>query len=142
MRRRRAVTTPEIPIAPMIDCVFLMLVYFMTTSSLEKSEAEMVYPAGGGGAVVTDPLPSVDEQVLFLDGGGRVLWNGSTFGILGGAAERGRLGERLGGFAAASTAAGSEATVNIRPEGEAPHQALVHVLDLVTGAGIEQVRIE
>lgn len=142
MRRRRGVVKPEIPIAPMIDCVFLMLVYFMTTSSLEKSEAEMVCPAGGGEAVVADPLQSVDEQVLLLDAGGRVRWNGSTFGLLRGAAERGRLGERLGGLAATSLAAGSEARVNIRPDAEAPHQALVHLLDLVTEAEIEQVRIE
>jgi len=34
-------STTELPIASLIDVVFLLLIYFMVTSSLKKSEADL-----------------------------------------------------------------------------------------------------
>ena len=140
MRRRPQVPdTPEIPIAPMIDCVFLMLVYFMTTSSLDKSEADLPFPAGQPG-LSSDPLPQIDEQRLAIDAEGRVLWNGSRFDLLDGSGLAG-LGQRLSAFEATCRSAGSEASIQILPDGKAPHQALVSLLDAVSLTGIEKVHL-
>jgi biopolymer transport protein ExbD len=122
----------------MIDCVFLMLVYFMTTSSLEKSEADLPCPVGQAG-MAADPLPAVDEQNLALTEKGEVLWNGSRFGILDDAAGGATLLERLLSFKDTCTMAGSDPSLRIVPESKAPQQALVTLLDLVSGSGIETI---
>ncbi|MGC9451390.1 MAG: ExbD/TolR family protein [Oceanipulchritudo sp.] len=138
MRRRRPMDTPEMPIAPMIDCVFLMLVYFMTTSSLEKSEADLPCPFGQAGAAA-DPLAAVDEQRLSIDGEGRVLWNGSVFDLCGDPAAAGALRGRLEAFRGTCSEAGSDPSLQVVPERAAPHQSLVTLLDAANLAGIEAI---
>jgi biopolymer transport protein ExbD len=135
MRKRRPIDRPEMPIAPMIDCVFLMLVYFMTTSSLEKSEADLPCPFGQAG-VPADPLPAIDEQQLTLTAQGRVHWNGSEFAMTGAGADRAALAGRLRGFRMTCTEAGSTPSLRILPDADAPHQALVSLLDAVSEAEI------
>lgn len=127
---------PEVPIAPMIDCVFLMLVYFMTTSSLEKSEADLAFPPGVPG-LPSDPIAAVDEQTVVLDGDGVVRWNGSQFVLLGDPSGWDRLRDRLCRFRDTCDLAESKPSVRILPEGGAPHQALVRLLDAVSASGIE-----
>jgi biopolymer transport protein ExbD len=135
--RRRLTDAPEIPIAPMIDCVFLMLVYFMTTSSLERSEADLPFPAGEAG-MPADPLPAVDEQHLAISNEGRVQWNGSSFDMLG-PAERMALLSRLEAFRDTCSRASSEASIKVEPGTDTPHQAVVSLLDIVTRSGIETI---
>lgn len=140
MRRKRKLDTPDMPIAPMIDCVFLMLVYFMTTSSLQKSEADLPVPVGQAG-MATDPLPAVDEQQLVLDQEGAVLWNGSRFDLLGSVAGLSGLSARLGRFKSTCEQAGSKPSVRIQPSSETPHQALVALLDALNEAAIETIQL-
>ena len=134
--RRRLTDRPEIPIAPMIDCVFLMLVYFMTTSSLEKSEADLPFPAGQAG-MPADPLPAVDEQRLLVQADNHLQWNGTVYGL--DAAGAALLKERLSVFRETCLQAGSEPSLRIEPEPAVRHQALVTLLDAVTRSGIETV---
>ena len=130
--------TPEIPIAPMIDCVFLMLVYFMTTSSLERSEADLPCPVNQPG-IAADPLPAVDEQTIILSGEGAALWNGSRFEILSGPSETDSLKNRLEAFQEACLVAGSEPSLRLDPADGAPHQSLVTLLDAISESGIESI---
>lgn len=138
MRKRRAFDAPEIPIAPMIDCVFLMLVYFMTTSSLERSEADLACPFEQAGGLA-DPLAAIDEQRLSIDGQGRVHWNGSVFDLNSGRPSTAALRDRLELFRETCAAGGSDPSLRIEPEGTAPHQALVTLLDAANLAGIDSV---
>lgn len=137
MKRRTSIDTPEIQIAPMIDCVFLMLVYFMTTSSLEKSEADLVFPAGQAGAV-SDPIHAVDEQQLTINASGEVEWNGSIFPLLE-EPDLAGLAERLVAFRRSCESAASEASLRLVPASDAPHQAIVSLLDSVNRSGIELI---
>jgi biopolymer transport protein ExbD len=137
MRQRRKADSPEIQIAPMIDCVFLMLVYFMTTSSLEKSEADLPCPAGEAG-VMTDPLPAVDEQTLAISNNGEVDWNGSFFDLFS-IEDPDRLVSRLLAFKETCDSANSEPVLRIDPSSETPHQAIVTLLDCITGTGIDSI---
>ena len=135
MQRRRKIDPPEMQIAPMIDCVFLMLVYFMTTSSLEKSEADLVFPAGQAGAI-SDPLHSVDEQQLTLSDSGVLEWNGSSFSLLENPYSNGLL-DRLAAFRKTCMTAGSEPSLRLLPNDKTPHQAIVSLLDTINESGIE-----
>lgn len=138
IRRRQPMDSPEIPIAPMIDCVFLMLVYFMTTSSLEKSEADLECPLGQAG-IATDPLEAVDEQQLTITPTGFVEWNGSSFSLLDSPDGRVALRQRLEAFKLTCAQSGSEPSVRVMPAEEAPHQAIVSLLDAVSLSGIESI---
>ncbi len=109
----------------------------MATSSLQKSEADLACPAGQ--AAASDPLPAVDEQLLALTAAGAVQWNGSEFRLLEGPAGHAALLARLRAFRETCAAAGSEPSLRIQPEGRAPHQALVTLLDAVNASGIEAV---
>ena len=140
MRRKAPMDQPDIPIAPMIDCVFLMLVYFMTTSSLQKSEADLPVPVGQAG-MPSDPLPAVDEQQLALDESGAVLWNGSRFALLEQPASAGSLQDRLERFRLTCEAARSEPSLRLIPSPGTPHQALVTVFDAIEVAGIARIQL-
>ncbi len=140
MRRKTAPDLPEMPIAPMIDCVFLMLVYFMTTSSLEKSEAELRFPFAAAGPASTAE-PAVDEQRIRLTGEGTAVWNGANFALAGADSptERLRLRRRLQAFRGAAEASGREAAIRLLPGSACPHQALVFALDALERARIEKI---
>ncbi len=137
MKRRASIDTPEIQIAPMIDCVFPMLVFFMTTSSLEKSEADLVFPAGQAG-VVSDPLHAVDEQQLAINETGEVEWNGSRFSLMETAGVSAFTG-RLRAFQKTCESAGSEASLRLLPVDGTPHQAIVTLLDSINESAIEMI---
>jgi biopolymer transport protein ExbD len=137
MPHRRKADTPEMQIAPMIDCVFLMLIYFMTTSSLDRTEADLPCPIGGV-AISADPLPAIDEQSLVLGADGAVNWNGSVF-ILTTEEGRKNLLSRLLAFEETCSRAGSEPSLRIQPEDAVSHQILVRLIDEITKSGIAQV---
>ena len=139
MRKRAPHPRPEMPIAPMIDCVFLMLVYFMTTSSLERSETEQVLPVQQGRATA-DPLPAVDEQRLHI-GPGWVDWNGARFSLAAPKEDWPRLAGRLASFREACERAGARPSIELLPGPETTQQDLVRVLDAVQRSGIETLRL-
>lgn len=119
----------------MIDCVFLMLVYFMTTSSLEKAEADLDFPGGAAG-LASDPLPAVDEQQIEIAAEGVAIWNGSSFCLLE-ATDGEALLQRMQAFAAACLEAGSKPSLRLVPDPGTPHQAIIRLLDAVALSGIE-----
>lgn len=134
-RRQRKIDVPDMPIAPMIDCVFLMLVYFMTTSSLERSEADLACPLSGPGDV-RDVLPAIDEQQIQLAADGSATWNGFLYAISSSPPDRLQLMQRLRAFAETTGAAGAQPRLLIDPDPQTPHQAWVYLLDAVTRSGI------
>jgi len=138
-RRKRALPQPEMPIAPMIDCVFLMLVYFMTTSSLERAEAEMPVNLPLSGAV-SDPLPAVDQQHIVILESGHAVLNGYRADNRGHGTRPG-LRQQLAAFRQTCEAAGSGARILVVPQAGAPHHAIMAVLDACAGAGITQVSL-
>ncbi len=121
----------------MIDCVFLMLIYFMTTSSLEQSEADLSCPVGGV-AMASDPLPAVDEQSLRIAADGTVNWNASLFNLNDQTGQE-QLAARLTAFKETCEHAGSEPSLRVLPEAAVPHQVLVWLLDSISHSGIEQM---
>lgn len=124
-------------IAPMIDCVFLMLIYFMVSSTLERQEADISFQLPG---VVeqTEPVEMPDEQVIEVLADGRVRVNDYEYGDPG-AGPLLELAAMLSRFRQASEANKIEAAVTIQPDSEAAHQAIVRVMDACSAAGITAV---
>ena len=124
-------------IAPMIDCVFLMLIYFMVSATLQRQEADISFQLPG---VVeqSEPLEMPDEQIIEIRADGQVVVNEYPYDSPG-ARRYDQLACMLVRFRQTSDANRTEAIVTIAPEDEALHQMIVRVMDACTRAGIENV---
>lgn len=127
----------ELPIAPMIDVVFLLLVYFMVSSSIQKQEADIGFSLP---AMVrtSEPVAFPDEQVIEIDGAGQAWVNGYAFDEPN-ALSYPKLAQMLQRFRESSEAAQNVARVTIAPAADTPHQMVVRVLDACQTAGLSSV---
>jgi len=69
----------EVPMAPLIDIVFLLLIFFLVTASLEKPHTELPIELAEAGADV-EAKSEPDEMVIAIlrtrDGRGKVMIDG------------------------------------------------------------------
>lgn len=117
---------PKLNIAPLIDVVFLLLVFFMLASSfIEPTSIDLSIPQPTDGAPAnTEPL------VLDVSVSGTVSLNGLALALDQiGPELRGRVGERL------------DRAVTIRAEATVPVQVLVTVMDRVRNSGLSNIRL-
>ncbi len=121
----------------MIDCVFLMLIYFMVTSSLERQEADIAFQLPG---VVeqSEPMELPDEQIIEIGPDGQVIVNEYAYDKPG---DRrfSQLAAMLTRFKQASDANKVESMVTIAPSDGTPHQMIVKVMDAISLARIDSV---
>lgn len=129
---------PGMQIAPMIDIVFLMLIYFMVSATIEKQEADVSFQLPGT-VPQASALDMPDEQIIEIDSAGRVIVNDYAYDDPG-AARLVELTAMLARFRETSQANRVEAAVTLAPADEAPHQVVVRVLDACSAAGIEAIR--
>ncbi|MCV2869209.1 biopolymer transporter ExbD [Defluviimonas sp. WL0002] len=130
--RRRSQERRLISLVPMIDVMLILLVFFMVTSSyldldmvpmLERQDETATAPSVGGG-----------------DGGGPLFVRIGADGTLRvGARSLDRAG--FGALLAERLLRDPGLQVLILPSGHAPTQALVSVMDLATGVGVQRLRI-
>lgn len=128
---------PELNIASLIDMTFLLLVYFMATASLVKSEADLgIRLPGMVRQAVTVDMP--DEQIIEITNTGVVLLNGRQFGQTD-TDDLSDLSYTLERYKASSESSGNKALITIAAAEEAKHQRVIDVMDACAGAGIENV---
>lgn len=125
------------PIAPMIDVVFLMLIYFIVTSTLEKQEADISFQLPGV-AEQSEPLDLPDEQIIEINSEGQVTVNEYAYDSPG-VSKLVELTAMLTRFKLASDANKIEAIVTIAPDDAVRHQIVVRVMDACSTAGIDAV---
>jgi biopolymer transport protein ExbD len=123
-----------VPIAPMIDVVFLLLIYFMVSSTLARQEADLSFQLPG--TVEQDaPLDIPDEQTIEIRDDGQVVVNEYPYDQPG-AASFTELATMLTRFREASIANKVEAIVTIAPSDLVTHAQIVKVMDACSLAGI------
>jgi len=128
---------PQIPIAPLIDAVFLLLIYFMVTSSLERQEADISFELPGT-VEQDEPLELPDEQIIEIRADGQVVVNEYAYD----SPEANRLIElqaMLTRLQEASAANKTTTQVTISPAGRTRHAVIIRVMDAVSAAGITGV---
>ncbi len=127
----------ELPIAPMIDVVFLLLVYFMVSSSIQKQEADIGFSLP---AVVqqSEPVEFPDEQIVELDASGRPWINGYAYDEPTENSYR-KLAQTLSRFRQATEANQSRPRITIAASDETPHQMVIKVMDACAAAGVVSV---
>ncbi len=133
--RRIQYPRAEIPLAPMIDCVFLLLIYFIATVSLQIEES-MISSQLPGVVQQEQALTFVDEQVILIHEDGSVWWNGSCYGNAK-TGELTELRETLTALQDLSVANQSSGVVTLVPQDEVLQQWIVAVMDVVRAAGVK-----
>lgn len=128
---------PSIPIAPMIDVVFLLLMYYLVTSTLDKQEADISFQLPG---VVeqSEPVDMPDEQIIEIDESGQVVVNEYAYDSPS-ASRYLELTGMLSRFKEASDANKVDALVTIAPAEGTTHQMIIKVMDACSTAGIQGV---
>lgn len=126
----------ELQIAPLIDVVFLLLIYFMVTASLIKKEADLSFllPA----KVETNEIVSLPIEVIIeVTELGDILMEGMQFGQ-----DSQNLDElivQLLSLKEAADSSGSEFIVNILPADRALHGRIVQVMDACAAAKVKNM---
>lgn len=128
---------PELDVSSLIDMVFLLLIYFMATCSLVKSEGDLgVKLPGMVQQAVSVDMP--DEQMIEVRADNRVFLNGQQFGDPG-SQELPDLVQLLKRYKAASDASRNKALITVAAEDLARHQRVIDVLNACADAGIENI---
>ena len=70
-RRRAEEEDPEVQMAPMLDCVFLLLIFFLVTASLKKPQKELPIELPAGRAAIK-ARSHKNEVVISVDRNGKV----------------------------------------------------------------------
>lgn len=124
----------EIDLTPLIDCVFLLLIFFMVTTSFRKGQSDervfellLKLPVATA-ATLTRPHDAA--LVIGVDAEGDVFLDGELVG-------RAALHRRTQALARENPSA----HVRIDADAAAAHQALVHVLDVCQFAGLWNVGV-
>jgi len=121
----------------MIDCVFLLLVFFMVGSTLHKQEADISFSLPGT-ADQSEPVQIPDEQIIEIYADGTVVLNDLKFDSPT-SSSLPELIETLKRFKATAEANKTESMITIAPAPEVKHQRVVDVLNACAEAKIQNV---
>lgn len=124
-------------IAPMIDVVFVILVFFMSLAAQIRIE-QILQTRLPGVSVAGTSTEFVDEQILQIDEAGEVTLNDEAFDS---AASRDlpQLTNTLGQLKASSDAAKSKLVVTLISHPDSPYFRTIDVLNALAVAGVTNV---
>ena len=129
MRRRRGLTAEggdagEVNLTPMLDVVFIMLIFFIvTTSFIKESGVEIERPESSAAS------PQPDAQLMVAITSGGAVW------VDGRPVDAHRVGE------AVATLVSGDGGVVIQADREATTGRLIEVMDRIREAGVEQIAV-
>ena len=126
----------DLQIAPLIDVVFLLLIYFMVTAALVKKEGDISFmlPAN----IAQEDVVEIPVEVLIEIGvDGTVQVEGMRFS----AADHNLNGlvSQLAGLKAIAASQHSPFFVNILPNKDTLHQRVIDVMDACAAAGVKNL---
>ncbi|QHI70518.1 ExbD/TolR family protein [Tichowtungia aerotolerans] len=127
----------ELQIAPLIDVVFLLLIYFMVTASLIKKEGDISFVLP---ATVSDPNLKIEipvEAVIEINEDATVVLEGMRF-----AAEDTRLDDLVNHIKGLKQVAESQKSpffVNLLPHHDTVHRRIIEVMDACAAAKVDSL---
>lgn len=113
-----------VDMGPLIDCVFLLLIFFLVSTTMKKPEQEIPVKLREP-ALSSVASPSVNIQTLSIDAGGQFYWGDTPVG-------QQELLEKIHAFGEVN----ADARLRIRVDRNASSRYLVQVLDLCAYAGL------
>lgn len=120
-------------IAPMVDVVFVLVLFFMASAGMQTVELELGInlPSGGSGPGATAITPIIVD----IDSNGQVIMNNQLFDTPESRdlpALRAWLTDALGEF-------GTQDPLIIRPEDSVPHGRVIDVLNAAAASGVRNL---
>jgi len=135
--KKRAQAKIDFPISSMIDCTFLLLIFFMVASTFHRQEADISFSLPGT-AEQSEPVALPDEQILEIRPDGAVVLNERELDAPG-SKDLPDLQKTLTRFREASAAAKVEAMLTINAADAVPHQRVVDVLNACAQAKLANI---
>jgi biopolymer transport protein ExbD len=133
---------PELSISPLIDICFLLLIYFLvtTTIKIKEQDANMKLPS----AAPSDTQPDIKPFFIKVDENGHVYGNtGAAQELLDRDVDQEgvlrMLDTRIEGYAAAARLGNGQPLVQIYVEGDAEQQRVMDVIDVLRGHDIDHL---
>ena len=123
--------SPEISLAPLIDVVFLLLIFFMVSTTFDKeSQLKLELPD----AVTQNQQADAQEMIeVQISADGRFVVDKIALDDADLASLINRLGEIAGG--------NKEMLVSIRADAETPHHFVVRAMDAASQLGLVRISI-
>lgn len=113
-----------VDMGPLIDCVFLLLIFFLVSTTMKKPEPEIPIDLPGP-ALAAVEQPSAQVQNLTVDSEGQFYWSGIPVG-------QQELHTKVREFGETTP----NAHLRIKIDRNAPSRFLVQVIDLCTYEGL------
>jgi biopolymer transport protein ExbD len=134
LRKKESDAKMELQIAPLIDVVFLLLIYFIMAAKLVRKEGDIKFmlPATG--------TPAVDipvEALILIGQDGTVEIDAMRYGAQDELLKE--LEIHLRGLKTMAETQGAKFFVNLLPDKDATHGRIVHVMDACAAAKVESL---
>ena len=127
----------ELQISPLIDVVFLLLIYFMVSSSLKRSEADLSMSLPSA-VTQSQELKMPDEQIIEVLANGHIMLNERQYTDPS-KADLVELEHTLTRYREASALMNTPAMITIAAEDDSRHERVIDVLNACAGAEITSV---
>ena len=125
----------KVPITPMIDVIFLLLIYFMFLPLEQEADLGIRLPSD---TPPTEDLELPSEQIIEIFPNGLVLLNGAPMGDSGDRTMA-RLESTLTRLRLSAERSSVDIVVKIQADPDSPHQRSIDVLDACAEADISKV---
>lgn len=134
---------PKMDISSLIDCCFLLLIYFIVaTSIVQERKLDMSMPAGQASSSKAN---AIEPGLVRIDGNGVIFWGKQDSQVTVDSDpenhELPSLVESLSNLKQAAEAVGSTPVVQLFVENGAKHQRVIDVLNALSKAGIKSVAL-
>jgi biopolymer transport protein ExbD len=129
----------DFQMAPLIDVVFLLLIFFMVTSSIQRFETDLSIQLPGR-VKQSEQLAMPDEQIVEILEDGRVLLNNQFYDAPD-SRDMPHLASTLTRFKQASDLANVRALLTVQAASQSRHERLIDVLNAAAAAKIEFVSV-
>lgn len=131
---------PELDISSLIDVCFLLLIYFMVTSTIQPRESDlgMTLPS----QAPSDTPPEIAPMLVEIQDDGSIVVNKEEQLDLAVSGQKRNLPlfqQRLQIYKDGAAAANMDPLVQVAVRGEAPQQSVVDVLNCLVGLEIQKV---
>lgn len=127
----------ELQIAPLIDVVFLLLIYFMVSARLKRPEADLSL-ALPGAVSVSSQMEIPDEQIIEILSDGKIVLNNKVYASQDKSDLVG-LEYTLLRYNQAAKISKTKAMITIAADDDSVHERVIDVLNACAGAGIKNV---
>ncbi len=126
IRSKGSETGVSIELTPIIDMVFLLLIFFLVATTFHQTEREMqvALPAAISAGPITATLR---EIIINVDAEGRIIVSGRTIGA-----------DELRSLIERAVAVNPQQKVTVRGDRTTAYANIVRVLDVCKGSGVEE----